>query len=103
MTGFPPRWRTPSGELYKTEKLWPNCTALAQAYGKDTQRDHVVVWVNSFGGTRVFGTSLGHHNETMNNDVWLGLVARGALWAPASWARMDFRSPPMRGVGSSQS
>ena len=81
MASFPQRWRTPNGELYKIEKLWPNSTPLAQAYGKDTQRDHVVVWVNSFGGTRVFGTSLGHHNETMNNDVWLGLVARGTLWA----------------------
>lgn len=80
LTDFPKEWDTPNGELYKIEKVWPNCTPLAQAYGKDTDKDHTVIWVNKFGKARVFGTSLGHHNETMNNDVWLGLVARGLLW-----------------------
>ncbi len=81
MHGFPPQWKTPQGELYKIEKLWPNCTPLAQAYGQDTQKNHVCIWTNSYGKTRVFGTSLGHHNQTMNNDVWLGVVSRGLLWA----------------------
>lgn len=81
LTGFPDQWRTPNGELYKIEKLGPNCTPLAQAYGEDTQQDHVVIWTNTFGKARVFGTSLGHHNETMNTDEWLGVVSRGLLWA----------------------
>ncbi|MBD3672610.1 MAG: ThuA domain-containing protein [Planctomycetaceae bacterium] len=80
MQGFPSEWQTPNGELYKIEKQWPNCIPLAKAYGKDTDKDHVVVWANTFGKAKVFGTSLGHHNETMNNDVWLGLVSRGLLW-----------------------
>jgi len=33
------------------------------------------------GKTRVFGTTLGHHNETMNTEEWLGLVSRGVMWA----------------------
>ena len=51
------------------------------AFGEDTKKDHTVIWLNTFGKARVFGTSLGHHNETMNNEVWLNLVARGLLWS----------------------
>lgn len=80
MRGFPKEWKTPNGELYKIEKVWPNTEPLAFAYGKDTKKDHPVIWLNKFGKARVFGTSIGHHNETMNNDIWLDLVARGALW-----------------------
>ncbi len=80
MRGFPAEWKTPNGELYKIEKIWPNCTPLAEAFGEDTQKDHTVIWVNTFGKAKVFGTSLGHHNETMNTDEWLDVVGRGLLW-----------------------
>lgn len=80
MQGFPSEWQTPNGELYKIDRVWPNCVPLAQAYGKDTDKDHVVIWANKFGNAKVFGTSLGHHNETMNTDIWLDLVSRGVLW-----------------------
>lgn len=80
MRGFPHEWQSPNGELYKIEKVWPNCIPLATAYGEDTRKDHTVIWLNTFGRARVFGTSLGHHNETMNNDHWLDLTARGLLW-----------------------
>lgn len=94
MTGFPKEWKTPNGELYKIEQVWDNCTPLAQAYGEDTQKDHTVIWVNKFGKANVFGTSLGHHNETMNNDVWLGLVARGALFVTG---HLDANGDPKEG------
>ena len=81
MKGFPTEWQTPNGELYKIEKIWPNCIPLAEAYGEDTKKNHTVIWLNTFGRARVFGTSLGHHNETMNNEIWLDLVARGLLWS----------------------
>jgi type 1 glutamine amidotransferase len=80
MQGFPAEWKTPNGELYKIEHIWPNCIPLAEAYGEDTQKNHTVIWANTFGKSRVFGTSLGHHNETMNTQVWLDLVSRGLLW-----------------------
>lgn len=80
MRGFPAEWKTPNGELYVIEKVWPNCTPLAQAAGVETKGDHPVIWVNTFGKARVFGTTLGHHNETMNSDEWLGVVSRGLLW-----------------------
>lgn len=80
MQGFPDQWQTPNGELYKIEKIWPNCVPLAQAYGVDTKKNHTVIWANTFGKAKVFGTSLGHHNATMNTDIWLDTVARGLLW-----------------------
>ena len=78
---FPATWPTPNGELYVIQKVWPNTKPLATAFGKDTKKDHVVAWTNRYGKGRMFGTTLGHHNETMAHEVYLGLVTRGLLWA----------------------
>src|SRR5690606_15459273 len=42
MVGFPEKWTTPNGELYKIEKVWPNCIPLAIAPGVDSEGDHPV-------------------------------------------------------------
>jgi uncharacterized protein len=81
MKGFPMHWDNPQDELYKNEKVWPTVVPLAKAYGEETKKDHVVIWVNTVGNTRVFATTLGHGNDTMKSDVYLGLVTRGLLWA----------------------
>jgi uncharacterized protein len=81
MKGFPASWKTPNGELYIIERVWPNAIPLAEAYGEDTKADHVCIWVNTYGEGRVFGTTLGHHNETMQHPIYLDLVTRGLLWA----------------------
>lgn len=94
MVDFPKEWATPNGELYKIEQHWPNCVPLAKAYGQDTDKDHTVVWTNKFGNAKVFGTSLGHHNETMNNDIWLGMMARGVLWVTG---KLDDKGNPVKG------
>ncbi|MFN3149044.1 ThuA domain-containing protein [Bremerella sp.] len=80
MKGFPQNWKVERGELYKIEKTWDSATPLAKAYGVDTKKDHNVIWCNEYDGTKTFSTTLGHYNETMNNDAWLSLVARGILW-----------------------
>ncbi|MEX1039978.1 MAG: ThuA domain-containing protein [Pirellulaceae bacterium] len=80
MTDFPKAWNTPNGELYKIDKVWPGAKVLAEAYGEDTKKDHAVIWTNEFEGTKVFTTTLGHHNVTMLTDEWLGVVSRGVLW-----------------------
>lgn len=80
MTGFPAYWTTPGDELYVIENVWPNCVPLATAYGQDTKQDHPVIWTNTYGKARVFGTTLGHNNLTMGADIWLDCVARGLLW-----------------------
>lgn len=81
MKPFPESWKTPNGELYKIEKFYPTATALAQAYGVDTQKDHICVWVNQYEKTRIFATTIGHHNETIQESTYLDLVSRGLLWA----------------------
>jgi len=96
MKGFPATWHDPKDELYKNEKLWPNTIPLAQAYGEDTKKDHMVIWVNTYGKGRVFGTTLGHSNDTMSSDVYLDLVTRGLLWA---CDKLDDTGKPKPGFG----
>ncbi|MDP6443668.1 MAG: DUF1080 domain-containing protein [Pirellulaceae bacterium] len=81
MKGFPEKWKTPNGELYVIENIWPQATPLATAYGVDTKKDQMCMWINEYGKARVFGTTLGHHNETMMDELWLDTVSRGLLWA----------------------
>jgi type 1 glutamine amidotransferase len=41
-----------------------------------------VVWTHEYGGrARVFGTSLGHANETWNTNQFKELMTRGFRWA----------------------
>jgi type 1 glutamine amidotransferase len=96
MKGFPAEWHDPQDELYKNEKLWPNFVPLAQAYGVDTQKNHVCIWVNTYGKGKVFGTTLGHSNETMETDVYLDLVTRGLLWA---CDKLNDDGTPKKGYG----
>lgn len=81
MKNFGVSWSTPKGELYVIEKSWPNMRVLATAYGVQGKKDQPCIWTNEFEGCRVFGTTLGHHNETMLCDEYLDTVARGLLWA----------------------
>lgn len=82
MRGFPSEWNDPApDELYKNEKVWETATPLAKAYGEETKKDHVVIWVNQYGKGRVFSTTLGHANATMSSPEYLDLVTRGLLWA----------------------
>ncbi|HUS40648.1 MAG: ThuA domain-containing protein [Pirellulales bacterium] len=100
MKGFPETWNTPNGELYIIEKQWPNCVPLAQAYGKRTEKNHTCVWVNTYGKGRLFGTTIGHHNITMRQEVYLDMVARGLLWA---CKKLDDDGKPLPGYEAAKS
>jgi type 1 glutamine amidotransferase len=81
MKAFPTRWQDEPDELYEVVKEWPNCIPLGKAITPDKTDDtHTVIWVNNSGKARVFGTTLGHGNETVSKDVYLDLVTRGLLW-----------------------
>jgi type 1 glutamine amidotransferase len=42
----------------------------------------VVVWTNLYQNkTRVFSTTIGHNNQTVEDPRYLDLVTRGMLWA----------------------
>ena len=84
-------WTTVNEELYNNAagKLEPTAHALAsgtQVYkvssDKEVTDKAVVAWTNIYNGkTRVFATTLGHNNATVNNPRYLDLVARGLLWS----------------------
>lgn len=79
MIGFPAKWDDSPDELYEIKKQWPNLVPLGKGVG--TTGEHVCIWANTYGRARVFGTTLGHSNDTMSNPVYLDLVTRGLLWA----------------------
>lgn len=80
MANLPKTWRTPHGELYNIEEEFDTATPLAHSYGKDTGKYHTNIWVNHYEGVRVFGTTIGHHTETMERDIYMNLVSAGVLW-----------------------
>ncbi|MDB5349792.1 MAG: Trehalose utilization [Planctomycetota bacterium] len=81
MKGFGPAWANPAGELYWIEKVWPTAHPLGVSKNRETGAEETCVWTNQYGKGRVFGTTLGHHNETVNSPVFLDMLTRGTLWA----------------------
>lgn len=81
MGGFGNVWLTPKGELYQIAKVWDTATPLAYAMSRETKKQEPVIWVNQYGKTRVFGTTIGHYNEEMQDPVFLNYMTRGLLWA----------------------
>jgi type 1 glutamine amidotransferase len=91
MKGFPELWTTGNEELYAIETVWPGATALAEAPDKkkdaatgawvNTPKQNAVIWVNTYGKGRVFGTTIAHNNKTMEDPVYLDYLTRGLLWA----------------------
>lgn len=64
MKGFVQGWVTPVDELYVIDTVWPNTIALASAVSPEDKNEYPLAWASEYGGTRVFGTTLGHANET---------------------------------------
>ena len=87
MAGAPP-WITLKEELYNNVKIFPTATplmrgkqVLKQKDGSERAVESVVTWVNQYGNTRVFSTTVGHNNETVADPRYLDLVTRGLLWS----------------------
>lgn len=72
-------WTTVKEELYNNIRVLDTAQALAR--GKQADADYVVSWVNQYGKTRVFSTTLGHNNDTVGDPRYLDLVTRGLLWS----------------------
>jgi putative membrane-bound dehydrogenase-like protein len=95
MQTFPAGWANPAGELYRIEKMWPTAHPLASTKDRALANEQVCVWTNEFGEkkTRVFGTTLGHHNETVSDPVFLDMVTRGTLWAAGKLDKGYLKTP----------
>jgi hypothetical protein len=74
-------WTTTKEELYNNIAVHDGAHVLAR--GKQGKEETVVVWTNLYGPkkTRVFSTTIGHNNETVEDARYLDLVTRGVLWA----------------------
>ncbi len=92
LDGHPESWKTPDGELYNIDAVKDSVTVLAMGdnhgatYAKGKKKGVVqdpqpVIWVNQCGDGKVFGTSLGHHNETVGSDEFLNMIVEGIKWA----------------------
>jgi hypothetical protein len=81
-------WTTGKEELYNNVQIFPTAKSLARGKQSVKQRDgtakdveSVVVWLNRYGDTRVFSTTIGHNNATVSDPRYLDLVTRGLLWS----------------------
>ena len=81
MKGFPAVWTTGNEELYAILKVWPTTTPLATAQNIDNKENYAIIWKNTYGKGRVFGTTLAHNNKTMSDPVFLDMFTRGLLWS----------------------
>jgi len=81
LRGFTATWTTPMDELYVIKKLWPGAKALATSVSEKTGESQPVVWVNDYHGTRIFGTTYGHSDDTFRDPIFIDLLARGIAWS----------------------
>lgn len=76
-------WTTINEELYNNIKLFETAKPLArgrQDTGKKVD-DFVVAWINEYGKGKVFSTTIGHNNATVDDPRYLDMVTRGLLWS----------------------
>jgi type 1 glutamine amidotransferase len=81
-------WTTIKEELYNNIQVMPSSHAVAKGTqitknkdGSEKSNETVVTWVNTFGKTRVFSTTIGHNNATVEDARYLDMVANGVAWA----------------------
>jgi type 1 glutamine amidotransferase len=91
-------WTTVNEELYNnvqviTGKALANGTQVQKTPekkdkdgkvipAKESVNEKIVAWTNEYGPkkTRIFSTTIGHNNATVQDDRYLALVTRGLLW-----------------------
>lgn len=98
-------WTTINEEHYNNVHVFDTARPIAhgkqtikQRAGREQTNDFVVVWVNEYGPkkTRVFSTTIGHNNATVEDPRYLDLVTRGVLWAAG---HLNDDGTPAKGYG----
>jgi len=81
MKAFPESWTSPQGELYITTPLKGTIPlGIGGKPGNPKVKKQVCVWASTYGKTKTFGITLGHHNVTVEQKTYLDLLSRGILW-----------------------
>lgn len=82
--GHPLSRALPQNWTLRNDELYVNLAFAAQplltARGADGNT-HVTAWTHTINGTRIFGTTLGHSRETIEDPAYQQLLANGLLWA----------------------
>lgn len=78
---MPAEWATTQGELYVLKKLYDTTTVLAYGDAGYKEGQQPVIWLNRYGAGRIFCTTLGHHNSTMERPEYLDMISKGIKWA----------------------
>jgi hypothetical protein len=98
-------WTTVNEEQYNNVHVFDKAREVArgkqvipQKQGGAKTNDFVVVWENHYGpkNTRVFSTTIGHNNATVEDPRYLDLVTRGVLWATG---HLEDDGTPAKGFG----
>jgi type 1 glutamine amidotransferase len=72
-------WTTINEELYNNSA---GKQVVKAKDGKERVDEYVVTWTNLYAGkARVFGTTLGHQNGTVDDERYLNLITAGLLWS----------------------
>ena len=98
-------WTTIKEELYNNIQILTGQDAGEGQAGRRRTRtgrrrttETVVAWTNEYGPkkTRVFSTTIGHNNATVEDARYLDLVTRGLLW---SAGKLNDDGTPAKGYG----
>ena len=93
LTGIPEDWVLPKDELYINLDF--TAQSLLSTLGEDGKQ-HTTAWIDYQGLTPIFGTTLGHSEETMKNAVYQQLLANAVLFVTGN---LDSNGQPSPGMG----
>ena len=77
LQGIPNDWTVANDELYINLQF--EAQTLLSAIGEDT-KPHTTAWLTYQGTTPIFGTTLGHSDETLNDPAFGRLIANALLF-----------------------
>jgi hypothetical protein len=96
LTGIPENWTLTADELYIN--LAFEGQPLLTTVGEDGE-DHVAAWLAYPGGTPVFGTTLGHSEDTIKNPPFQGMLANALLFVTGNLSEDGTPRAGMEGNG----
>lgn len=96
LTGIPEDWVLPEDELYINLDFIGQ--RLLSTVGEDGEA-HTTAWIAYHGLTPVFGTTLGHSEETMKNTAFHQLLANAVLFVTGNLTADGQPTPGMGPMG----
>lgn len=98
LTGIPQDWVLSEDELYINLDFTGQ--SLLSTVGEDG-KPHTTAWIDYHGLTPIFGTTLGHSEDTMKNSVYQQLIANAVLFVTGNLSSDGQPSPGMGPTGNS--